>query len=158
MKLSLRQLVRERSARSCGFALLALVGASAALVPAAAAERAVSLGEVSSRVVRADVDLESVLRSSIDAQLRDLDVRRIPGGKHVVLSAALVRMETDLVTRSVTATVSVAMRTARGGSVFALLEGRARVGLESARSLATERRAIDAAVRAALERMPEALR
>jgi hypothetical protein len=42
--------------------------------------------------------------------------------------------------------------------MFATLEGRARVGMTSGHTTGPEGRAIDAAVRAALARIPEALR
>ncbi len=154
--LLLARLVEKRSARVALASAFILVGAAAVLTRADAAERAFAVGEVTTRVVRADVDLESALRASLERAIRDLDVSR-PGGK-VVLSASLVGMDVDTATRSVTCSVSVAMRTAKGGVMIGILEGRARVGLESARSASVERRAIDAAVRAAVARLPDALR
>ncbi len=157
-KLSLAKLSLRRTVRSTLLALLALAGAGGALVRADAAERAVSVGEVSSRVARADLDLEGMLRSSIDAQLREASGVIGRPGKPVVLSLSLVRLESDAATRSLTASVSLAVRSARSGGMTAIIEGRARVGLESSRALTMERRAIDAAVHAALVRLPEALR
>jgi hypothetical protein len=148
----------KRSLRVACLALLALLGAGAVLVPADAAERGVSVGEVSTRVVRANMDLEALLRASLDRALRDLDLRRASPGKPVVLSASLQDMAVDSSTRSATCSISVALRSARGGAMFAVLEGRVRVAFESGRPVSVESRAIDAAVRAALARVPEAIR
>jgi hypothetical protein len=133
-----------------------MLGAAVVLAPAAAAERDVIVGEVTTRVARPDMDLGALVRSSLDHALHDMEPR--PNGRHVVLSVALQDMAVDASSRSVTCSVSVALRSGRGGAMFATLEGRARVGMASGRSTSAEGRAIDAAVRAALARMPEALR
>jgi hypothetical protein len=133
-----------------------MLGAAVVLAPAAAAERDVIVGEVTTRVARPGMDIDALIRSSLDHALHDMDPKS--KGRHVVLSVALQDMAVDTSTRSVTCSVSVALRTGRGGAMFATLEGRARVGMTSGRATSAEGRAIDAAVRAALARMPEALR
>jgi hypothetical protein len=148
--------------------MLVLVGAAAVLTTADAAEHdasGVGIGEVTTRVVRTDVDLNAMLRSSLDHALHDMDAAHpTPEAKprhaqrDVVLSLALQDMAVDPGAHSVTCSVSVALRTARGGAMFAVLEGRARVGIESSRAASVEVRAIDAAVRAAVARVPDALR
>jgi hypothetical protein len=139
-------------------AVLALLCAVAILTRADAAEHDVSLGEVSTRVVRTDVDLEAILRSSLSHALGNFDVRQAAPGRRIVISGALQGIDVDLATRSAVCAVSLALRHARGGSMFAVVEGRAQVALDSRRPLGVERRAIDAAVQAALARVPEALR
>jgi hypothetical protein len=150
---------RLRRGKSVALIGLALLGAAVVLAPADAAERDLAVGEVTSRVVRTDVDLGALVRTSLDHALHDLELlpRTPERKKHVVLSVALQDMAFDTPTRSVTCSVSVALRTARGGAMFATLEGRARVGMASGRQATAEGRAIDAAVRAALARVPEAL-
>jgi hypothetical protein len=136
--------------------LLIMLGAAVVLAPAAAAERDVVVGEVTTRVARPGVDLGALVRSSLDHALHDMEPKS--SGRHVVLSVALQDMAVDTGARSVTCSISVALRSARGGAMFATLEGRARVGMAAGRSTSAEGRAIDAAVRAALSGMPEALR
>src|SRR5215472_8526212 len=121
----------RRSAGSFAAAGLVLVGASVAFVSADAAERIVSVGEVSvGEVVPKEappaVDLPALVRSSTEARLREVDGRGLAARKRVILSVALVRLETDASTRSVTAAVSVTVRSARGGALMAVLSGRAR--------------------------------
>jgi hypothetical protein len=137
-------------------ALLVLLGAAVVLAPAAAAERDLVVGEVTSRVARPDIDVTALVRASFDRALRDLELK--PNGKRVVASVAVQDIAVDAASRSVICSVSVVLRAARGGAMFATLEGRARVGMTSARGTGAEGRAIDAAVHAALARAPEALR
>ncbi len=123
---------------------------------AAAATARVSLGEVSTRVVRPDVDLGAVLRAAIQSELNDLSPATSGEKGPYVLSAALVRMETDA--GRVSCVVSATIRTARGGTMLAIVEGRARVESQGQLSLFDVRRAVEGAARAAVVRVPEALR
>lgn len=136
--------------------MLVLLGAAVVLAPAKAAERDVVVGEVTSRVVRPDMDVPALVRASFNRALHDLNLK--PHGKRVVASVALEDMAFDAASHSVTCSVSVALRAARGGAMFAVLEGRARVGFVSTRGTGAEGRAIDAAVRAALARAAEAIK
>jgi hypothetical protein len=141
-------------------ALVAIAGAfiyaSLGVSPTAdAAPRSVALGEVSTRVVRSDVDLSDVLRSAVTAQLATLETPPSPKGP-VILSAALVGMETQ--EGRVTCVVSATLRTARGGNMLAIVEGRAGVVSDAPAAPAVARRAVEAAARAAVVRVPDALR
>jgi hypothetical protein len=133
-----------------------LVALTATTGPLLAAAPRVSLGEVSTRVVRADVDLGEVLRAAVLEQLETLVAPRGEGRGPVVLSAALVRMEVD--GGRVTCVVSATLRTARGGTMIAIVEGRAGLETEAPLTLPLVRQAVEAATRAAIVRVPEALR
>jgi hypothetical protein len=136
-----------------GAGLVALVLTAAA--PTQATGPRVTLGEVSTRVVRPDVDLSAVLRAAVLGELATLESPRKERGP-IILSAALVRMESD--GGRVNCVVSATLRTARGGTMLAMLEGRA--GVETGAPITPEvaRRAVEAAARAAVVRVPEALR
>jgi hypothetical protein len=115
----------------------------------------VALGEVSSSVERRDVDLRELLRSTLEEELRALDLSRVPHKRRVILSASLVSMDTipSQDDRSVTmCTVSATLRDARRGGVFAIVEGKAR-GPSDVGARAIMR----TAVRGALARIPEAI-
>ena len=117
-----------------------------------AAQRRVSLGEVSTRVQRADVDLPLVLRSSAQRELESLDLGRVHGKEHVVVSLSLLRMESD--PGAATCVVSGVLRNARTGNVFAVVEGKAQAAKPQANA---EENALRGAVRGAMLRVPEAL-
>jgi len=133
-----------------------LVALTATTEPLHAAAPRVALGEVSTRVVRADVDLGEVLRAAVLAQLETLQAPRSDGKGPFILSAALVRMETD--GGRLTCVVSATLRTARGGTMIAILEGRAGLETQAPLTLSLVRQAVEAATRAAIVRVPEALR
>jgi hypothetical protein len=136
-----------------GVGLLAASTVTAA--PAFATSPRVALGEVSTRVVRADVDLGEVLRSAMQEQLVTLETPHAERGP-VILSAALVGM--DSLGGQITCTVSVTLRTARGGTMLAIVEGRARFESLAPVTPFLARRAVEAAARAAVVRVPDALR
>jgi hypothetical protein len=128
--------------------------------------RAVALGEVTSHVVRRDLDLEAELRASLDQELQTIDLGPAPKSQWI-LSASLLRMDTNPADGSaprrtpkptLTCVVSATLRGARGGAMVAILEGRARVDGEDVTNPTTERRAVRAAAHAALVRLHEALR
>jgi len=138
----------------------ALVGAGVlatvtATGPLLAAVPRVSLGEVSTSVVRSDVDLGEVLRAAVKEQLATLETPHAERGP-LILSAALVRMETD--GARVTCVVSATLRTARGGTMLAIVEGRAGVVTDEPLTPLLARRAVEAAAHAAVVRVPDALR
>jgi len=83
----------------------------------------------------------------------------VPRGKKVIVSVALVRLETLAETRATDATceVSASLRDAKGGTVFAILEGRARAKSGGAPG-SVESEAVHGALHGALARIPEALR
>jgi hypothetical protein len=140
-----------------------LVMASAVSAPVAlgAAERPVALGEISSEVFRRDVDMRALLRSTSEQELGALDLSRVSMKKRAILSVALVRMDSTVAAagKSTTCVVSATLRDARRGAIFAILEGKARAqGDPSSASPTMERSALEAAVRGAIARIPEALK
>jgi hypothetical protein len=148
--------MRDRKKLAKGLLGAGVLVALTATTPLYAVAPSVALGEVSTRVVRADVDLGAVLRAAVLEQLETLDAPRGGGKGPVILSAALVRMETD--GGRVTCVVSATLRTARGGTMIAIVEGRAGVETEAPITLPLVRQAVQAAVHAAIVRVPEALR
>ena len=159
---------KQRGKRAAGalFGAGVLAALTATAEPLHTAGRGVALGEVSTRVVRADVDLGEVLRAAVLQQLESLQSPRgdgpgglgvIPPGRGtVILSAALVRMEVD--GGRLTCVVSAILRTARGGTMIAIVEGRAGLETQAPLTLSLVRQAVEAATRAAIVRVPEALR
>jgi hypothetical protein len=139
--------------RAFGASLL-LAGAMTA-TPVLSSTPRVALGEVSTRVVRPDVDLGEVLRASVAEQLVTFEAPHADR-ERVILSLALVRMESD--GAWVTCVVSATLRTARGGTILAMLEGRARLESSSPLSPGLARRAVEAAAHATMVRIPDALR
>ena len=127
-------------------------------VTAQAGERRVVIGEVSSRVVRSGVNYESLLRAASEEELQALDLSLVPRGKRVIVSVALVRLDTLAQTSAVDATceVSAALRDAKGGTVFAILSGKARA--QSAGAPGTvESTVVHGALHGALAHIPEVL-
>jgi hypothetical protein len=133
------------------------VGAVAASV--SAGEKRIVIGEVSSQVARAGIDYESLLRSASEDELRALDLSRVPRQKRVIVSVSLVRLDTfeEPKATDTTCVVSATLREAKGGTVFAILEGRARAKSDEAPG-AVERSAVQGALHGALARIPEVLR
>ncbi|WP_394833555.1 hypothetical protein LVJ94_44315 [Pendulispora rubella] len=135
--------------------VVAAIAAAAVLAPGDvdAKDSPVVVGEVSTSVVRAGVDVPGVLRATVVEELPTIDLshaRRRP----VILSVSLVRMDTE--GTATTCVISATLRTKKGGDLFAMLEGRAQAQ-EGDDSGARERKALRHAVRGALERIPEAL-
>jgi len=147
------------SARSLRLAASIAISAAAFTLPALAGEKRVVIGEVSSRVTRAGVDYEALLRAASEEELSALDLSRVPRGKRVVVSVSLVRLDTLAEPRATDATceISATLRDARGGALFAILQGKARA--ESAGAPGeVETTAVHGALHGALARIPEALR
>jgi|HubBroStandDraft_6_1064221.scaffolds.fasta_scaffold692594_1 hypothetical protein len=144
---------KKRAKTLLGAGVLAAL--TATTPPLYAAVPSVALGEVSTRVVRADVDLGEVLRTAVLEQLETLESPKGSKGP-VILSAALVRLETE--GGRVTCVVSATLRTARGGTMIAIVEGRSGLETEAPLTLRSMRQAVEAAAHAAMARVPEALR
>ena len=123
-----------------------------------ARDKPVVIGEVSSQVARRGVDYASLVRSVSEEELRGLDWSRVPHGKRVIASIALVRMDTFEEPRTTDSTceISATLRDARGGAVFAILEGKARAKTDGA--ITSEMDALHGALHGALARIPEVLR
>lgn len=135
-------------------AVAALFFVLAGALGADAAERRVALGEVSSHVVRKDIDVTRVLKSSAQEELSTLDLARVaPPKDKVIVSVSLVRMEDDAA--SATCVVSATLRGERSGKLFAILEGKARASQPQANA---DENALRGAVRGAMMRVPDALK
>lgn len=132
--------------------IVVVVASLFAATPARAEAKKVDLGEVSA-APKADATVVPLLRTTTESELRTLDLRGAT--KDAVLSISLVRLETD--GAHVTCVVSATLRTKSGGSIFAILEGRAVASagttLETARSAS-----VRGAVHGAVGRIPEALK
>lgn len=117
---------------------------------AGAETKKVDLGEVSA-APKADATAVPLLRQATEQELSALDLRSAK--KDAVLSISLVRLETE--GQRVTCVVSATLRTKSGGTIFAILEGRALVSgaSDSARSAS-----LKGAVHGAVGRIPEALK
>ena len=117
----------------------------------------VAVGEVSTNVVRSDVNVPEVLRAAVAEELPALDLSRARK-RPVILSVSLVRMETEQTAGGAltTCVISAALRTKKEGNLFAILEGRAN-GQASDVSSAQEREVLRGAVHGALARIPEVL-
>ena len=138
---------------------LALVLALAALaVSAQAGERRITIGEVSSKVTRSGINYESLLRSASEEELQALDLSHVPRGKRVIVSVALVRLDTlgDPRALDTTCEVSAAVREAQGGNMIAILSGKAR-GTSGAAPGSVESTLVHGAIHGALAHIPEVL-
>jgi len=145
--------MRTLQAVSIGIAL------SVVAVSSNAGEEPIVIGEVSSQVARDGVDYASLVRSASEEEVRALDVSHVPHGKHVIVSVALVRMDTfaEPSVTDATCEISATLRDAKRGAVFAILEGRARAKSEGAPNT-VELSALQGALHGALARIPDVLR
>ena len=127
---------------------------SAAAPTADAESRHLSLGEIAV-VAKTPADMTPSLKSALDAEMRDLDLRA--ARKDAVLSVSLVKLETEQQHDGSAATcvVSATLRSRDGGTIFAILEGRARAQGQSSH---VDVSALRGAVHGALSRVPEALK
>jgi hypothetical protein len=124
--------------------------------PALASEPApVVVGEVVTRVQNSGTDLPKELRSSLEREVANLALRQVGRHQRFVLSASLVKLEHQVVagSESVSCTVSIVLREQKSGAIRAILEGRARAQGNDGESVV-----VDAAARAALASLPDALR
>lgn len=117
------------------------------------------LGEVSSNVKRENVDLPKIIRDAAEDKLGAFALGDVPAARRSILSISLTRMETRAVERGVEVdcVVSVAMRRASDGGLYAILDGHAHAQGGSA-TAAVEERALRVAVHGALDGAPRALR
>ncbi len=117
----------------------------------------VFLGEVTTPVDRDD--LPRTFRETVKRELDRVDLSSVSTRDRFVLSAALVQMSTEASEgkSESTAVVSATLRRERGGDLTAIIRGRARATDSPAKSRVAERSAMRAAVRSALERLPEAI-
>jgi hypothetical protein len=118
----------------------------------------VVLGEVGTRVTRANVDLPLLLRRALERELARLPALRARA-KHYVLSASLVTLDDKISGQSgtVQCAVSAVLRDAKSGAIYAILEGRARTEHQGEAGPA-ELGAVEAAARGAVASLPDAIR
>jgi hypothetical protein len=135
-----------------GLAVLASTGTATAADPPP-----VVVGEVGTRVLGGNGNLPKALRLVLEREIANLALGRAPRSKRFVLSASLVKLEHQAATdtESVSCTVSVVLREQRSGAIRAILEGRARA---TAQGDEGESVALEAAARAAIASLPDALR
>jgi hypothetical protein len=136
-----------------------LAGVALLSSSAGAGDKPIVIGEVSSQVARVGVDYAALLRAVSEQEVRALDVSHVPRGKRVIVSVALVRMDTFAEPRTTDATceVSATLRDAKRGAVFAILEGKARAKSGGATNT-VELSALQGALHGALARIPDVLR
>jgi hypothetical protein len=115
----------------------------------------VVVGEVGARVLESRPDLPKELRNSLEREIANLALRQSARSKRFVLSASLVKLDRQPGASGewVSCTVSVVLREQKSGAIRAILEGRAK-----AQGNDSEAVAIDAAARAAVASLPEAVR
>ena len=141
------------------FALLVGVAAVAGFAAEAdAGSSPVARGEV--KVARSDPTLERAFRGLVEHELGEVDLSKVKAQDRFVLSAALVQMATRESSgqAETVAVVSATLRRARGGSIHAIIQGRAQATDRPSQVKSVERSAMRAAVRSALARLPEALK
>jgi hypothetical protein len=117
----------------------------------------VVVGEVGTRVLGGNGELPKALRRVLEREIATLALGRAPRSKRFVLSASLVKLEHQATTdpESVSCTVSVVLREQKSGAIRAILEGRARAAVQGNEG---ESMALEAAARAAIASLPEAVR
>jgi hypothetical protein len=136
---------------------LAAILLSFAPASIAAAPSPITIGEVTSAVVREDVDMSTVVRGVLEQELPGVDVGK---SRPAILSLSLVRMDREVAPNDktqVTCVVSATVRDRKKGALVAVLEGRARAENEERLVGLLERATLKSAVRGALQRLPEAL-
>jgi hypothetical protein len=128
-------------------------------VPVQAGEPRVVIGEVSSRVGAAGTSYEPLMRTASEAEVSALDLSRVPRDRRVIVSVALVRLDTfdEALQTDATCEVSATLRDAKRGTVFAILEGKSRVKSGAARG-AVESSVVHGAIHGALAHIPDVLR
>lgn len=132
---------------------LAVLFVVAMATSAHAAERAVVVGEVTSSVVRTDFDVRALLHDAAEREIAAMPLARPRSGHSpVIVSVRLASLRTN--PTSSACAVTLALRRARTGALFAMLEGSARVDDPSVDG---QRTALAAALRSALSRLPAAL-
>lgn len=141
---------------ACSLAGVVLVLAGTA----SAAERKVALGEVSAGVAPGALALRAMVRGAAEAELDRLDPSLAAKKEGAILSLSVVRMDSHADAKSAAATciVSATLRTRRGGTVFAILEGRASAENDASKKSSVEASAVRAAVHGAMLHIPDALK
>jgi len=119
----------------------------------------VALGQVTTKVTRTEVDVSKAFRAEVLRQLRAIDLKDVPNDEPVVLSASLVRLETERSGNRGTSScmVSATLHKKRGGALVAILRGKARAEDDINAKSDNEMTVMRAAVRGAIRGIPKAL-
>jgi hypothetical protein len=135
----------------------AFAGAALAATPHTAPR--ISVGEITATVQGLSPDTVSLLRRLVNEEVSRLRLAGQGSPEAYVLSAALVRLEVQRTSDGVRASsvVSATLRREGSGAILALLSGRGRAEAESGGIAGARTGAIEAAVRGAVRRVPEAL-
>jgi hypothetical protein len=124
----------------------------------------VTVAEVESRVDAASLSLQNpteLLKKDVEAEIAALDWSKAPARRLYKLSAAIVALESTKIDGKMartSCTVSVSIREAKGGTLLAIMQGRARVEDALTASAGAQRDALTGAVRGAVAGIPEAIR
>jgi hypothetical protein len=133
-----------------------LMASVAAPSLARAAEPPVAIGEIGTRVSRGDVDLRAVVRGALEREIKTIVLET--RGKRYVLSASLVRLDAGKQPGAgrIEGMISVVLREAKSGAIRAIVEGKSRAEGQPGADL--DLAVVEAAVRAAVAALPEAVR
>jgi len=156
--------VSRRRWLATGAALLGALSGVTYAEQAMARNRVVALGEVESKVRRSERWLYRALRRALKQELSRMELPKAPD--QYVLSVSLTQLYTkrldgdersnDSEAES-TAVISAILRKAKGGALHAILRGKATAVDVRVPTREIELSALQAAVRSALRRVPEAI-
>lgn len=139
--------------------VLSLALAGATPKQATGARARISVGEVTASVAGAAPGTAQLLRRLLTEEVSRLTPPGSAEREGYVLSASLVRLDVRRTTEGAVASslVSATLRREGSGAILALLEGRGRVQADGDALASARESAIEAAVRGAVRRVPEAL-
>lgn len=124
----------------------------------------VTLAEVATgadAVATALTNATDLLRHDVEAEIAATDWSKAPARRQYLLSASIVRLDAAPLGGAMiraSCTVSVSIREAKGGTLLAILEGRAKVEDAKTASAQAQRDALTGAVKGVMAAVPEALR
>lgn len=150
--------IRKRSRATFASCVAGLLAAAVLLgsAPAPATQVPVFLGAIG--VGRAKPEVKGELRSFLRAELAATDFTRVKSNERYVLAANLVQLDLDSVQDSkalrATCVVSVTLTRESGGTLYALIHGKA-TAEGTGQSIQSD--ALRAAVHSAMVRVPKAL-
>lgn len=124
----------------------------------AAKTKLVSIGEVVATAPKAKGKINFV-RSALEQELDSIDWRKPTKNKPYVVSVSVVNLETETTREKVATTceLSTTVRSAKDGSVVAIVNQKSRAENEAAYAKSVEDGAIRAATTAAIHKIPAAL-
>lgn len=128
-----------------------LLATAASAGDASASDTSIALGEVGVPPVSSGVD-QAALKNAAEGELRGIDRSRLRKRRNVVVSVAIIASSQA----PFGCTVNAALRDAKTGTMFAIIEGRAHADQGDASS-ELRQRVMRAAVHSALRQIPAAL-